>query len=196
MTTQKATSDDPLLDLVMRSQDDDQRAFAELVVQTQEGVYNLAYNILGNRQEAEDMTQEIYLRVWQALPSFRGESKFTTWLYRIATNACLNRRRYLRPQLSLVDEPDTLDDLIAPQKDALVTTIEHERQAFLWEAVRALPEKYRLVITLFYRQELTYKEVAEVLSLPLGTVKAHLNRARRALAQRLRMAEEVKDVAL
>jgi len=180
----------------MRSQRGDRGAFAELVTRTQEGVYNLAYSMLGNQEEAEDMTQEAYLRVWRALPEFRGDSKFTTWLFRVVTNVCLNRRRYLRSRLSVLDEWESFEELAARQKDVDAATIEKERKLSLWAAVAALPEKYRMVITLFYQQELSYREVAEALSLPLGTVKAHLNRARHALAERLKVAQEVQNAAL
>ena len=190
------TKDDPLSDLVSHSKQGDQAAFRELVTATQTGVYNLAYQIMGNPQEAEDMTQEIYVRVWRALEGFRGQSKFTTWLHRVALNACLNRQRKLRARLHIVDNDEALANLPAPEIDPAAETIAKQRRTFLWESVARLPQKYRVVITLFYQQERSYREIAQMLSLPLGTVKAHLNRARQALANHLRLEHEAGDVYL
>jgi RNA polymerase sigma-70 factor (ECF subfamily) len=184
--------DDPHADLVARAQRGDQKAFAELVQETQSRVYSLAYRILNNHQEAEDASQEVYLRAWRALPEFRGDSKFTTWLYRVATNTCLNHRRDLRRSFRVVDD----EDLLARQESACdgpaAAVIKRDYCSFIWAAVEHLPAKYRTVIALFYQQGLSYDEIAGTLSLPLGTVKSHLSRARRALAKRLR-PEEVED---
>lgn len=136
------------------------------------------------------MTQEVFIRAWRALPSFRGDSSFSTWLYRIAVNTCLNRRRQLRSQLQVVDSEPVLERIQESYGDPIRTTIENERNERLWAAVDALPTKYRLVISLFYQQQMSYREIAEMFSLPLGTVKAHLNRARRLLAATLREARE------
>ena len=176
---------DPLSELIARCQCGDTMAFATLMVATQNGVYSLAYNVLRNHEEAQDMTQEIYLRAWRALPGFRGEARFSTWLYRIAINACLNRRRQLRGQLAVVDAEDALLNLATPELDPAAEMIANQRNEALWAAVDRLPQKYQLVITLFYQQQMSYQEVAQMLSLPLGTIKAHLNRAREALARSL-----------
>ena len=194
---------DDLSDLVARAQTGDEAAFAALVAATQGLVYNLALSILRDHQEAEDVTQDVYLRVWNALPDFRGEAKFTTWLYRIGTNLSLNRRRHLRTRLRIVDAEDALDELASHQEGPAAKADRADERAWLWGMVDRLPSKYRLVITMFYQQELSYKEVAETLALPLGTVKAHLNRARSALAKALTAREtvmsmepEVADVAV
>jgi len=187
---------DPYGDLVDRSRCGDTAAFARLVEETQGRVYNLAYGVLGNHEEAQDVSQEIYLRVWQSLPRFRGDAKFSTWLYRVGINTCLNRRRQLRSQLAVVDGDKALQRYAAPSGDPLGATIEKERREALWAVVDQLPSKYRLVIILFYQHQLAYREIADLLSLPLGTVKAHLNRARRALAERICLAQEARDVRL
>jgi RNA polymerase sigma-70 factor, ECF subfamily len=184
---------EPTPELLVRCQQGDTLAFARLMADTQVGVYSLAYNVLRNHEEAQDMTQEVYLRVWRALPGFRSESRFTTWLYRIAVNTCLNRRRQLRVQLNVLDTEDALDKLVAPDPDPLLETVSNQRNASLWAIVDRLPPKYRLVITLFYQQQMSYQEIAQVLSLPVGTVKVHLNRAREALARSLPMEWEAQD---
>ncbi|NLD73375.1 MAG: sigma-70 family RNA polymerase sigma factor [Chloroflexi bacterium] len=187
---------EPPEDVLRRARQGDVLAFADLVRETEQGVYNIAYGVLGNPQEAQDMAQEVYLRVWRSLSSFRGESAFGTWLYRITVNTCLNRRRQLRALLNRVEDDGALERLPSPGIDPLAATVRRERQEFLWSLVDQLPPNYRLVITLFYRQQLSYAEIADVLLVPLGTVKAHLNRARRALAQRLSQESEKTNAVL
>jgi RNA polymerase sigma-70 factor (ECF subfamily) len=172
---------DPLEPWVARARAGDQHAFGEIMRATQTQVYNLAYQILRNPQEAEDLAQQAYLRAWRALPGFRGESKFTTWLYRITTNACLNRRRQIGRTVDLDDTG--LAMLPDPQPQPEVTALERLEQADLWRAVAQLPDRYRTVLTLFYQTQLSYQDIATALALPLGTVKAQLNRARSALAK-------------
>ncbi len=176
-----------MADLVARAQVGDGDALAQLILQTEQRVYNLAYRILQNRQEAEDMAQEIYLKVWRALPSFRGEAKFTTWLHAIATHASLNRLRKLkREPVVLADTEESLERLLARDADGTGSELEPGDRTYVWQQVRRLPVKYALVLTLFYQQQLSYEEITQVLGLPLGTVKAQLNRARLALARSLK----------
>jgi len=177
----KRKETDSLADLASRHQKGDPSAFARLIASTQQRVYNLAYQILGHRQEAEDLTQEVYLRVWRALSSFRGEAKLSTWLYRITVNACLNRRRKLREELYRADD-SSLEQIAAHETDPMKAIMAAEEKVALWSAVNQLPAKYRVVITLFYQEQQSYKEIARVLSVPVSTVKARLNRARRLLA--------------
>lgn len=173
---------DPLCDLVARAQRGDRAAFEELVKQTYQRVYNLAYHMMPNAQEAEDLTQEVYLRAWRALPEFRGEAQFSTWLYRITLNTALNYQRTLRGHQQAANAAETLVHFDAPQADPADAAALQDRNARLWAAVKRLAQKYRIVLALFYQHELSYTEIAEVLGLPIGTVKAQLNRARRALA--------------
>jgi RNA polymerase sigma-70 factor (ECF subfamily) len=179
---------DPMADLVARAQHGEGEALTQIIRETQQRVYNLAYRILQNRQEAEDLAQEIYLRVWRALPAFRGESKFTTWLHVIATNACLNRRRKLRRELVVeFDTDDALERMLSNEGTPEVPQgLEPDEPAYIWNQVQRLPPHYALVLTLYYQQQLSYDEIAETLDRPLGTIKAQLNRARRALARNLR----------
>jgi len=189
-STGEGAVDDPLADLVERCRCGDMAAFERVVAETQSGVYNLAYSVLGNHEEAEDVTQEVYLRVWRSLPDFRGDARFTTWLYRVAVNSSLNRRRKLKGWVEAVEDDGVLERLPSSAVDPAAAAIEEERNRALWAAVRRLPEKYRVVITLFYRQQLTYEEMADVLAMPLGTIKAQLNRARQALAGMLHVGQE------
>ena len=176
--------------LVKRAQQGDQEAFAELVIRHQRYVYNLAYRLLRDTDEAEDLAQEAFLRAWRGLGGFRGEAKFTTWLYRVVTNLCYNRLNGLRRQLVDVNADD-VDLLASPSdEDPPMAAEAAERRAFLHRQIAALPDKYQLVITLFYLQEFSYQEIAQVLDLPLGTVKTHLYRARERLKQQLQASEE------
>jgi RNA polymerase sigma-70 factor (ECF subfamily) len=174
--------------LARRAQRGDQEAFAILVTRHQRYVYNLAYRLLRDPQEAEDLAQEAFLRAWRGMDGFRGDSKFTTWLYRIVTNLCYNRLPKLRRQLEETDAEglEAYPSPSAPDPPALVEAA--ERRAFLHRQIASLPEKYRLVITLFYLQELSYEEIAGVLDLPLGTVKTHLFRARERLQRQIGQA--------
>ena len=173
-----------------RAQRGDTEAFAALVAEHERFVYNLALRALGDQAEAEDVSQEAFVRAWQALPNFRGQAQFRTWLYRIVTNLCYNRLPRLRRDLTaLGDEaaeavPDeTLADPAGELED-------EERRAFLHRQIEALPESYRLLVTLRFQQELSYDEIASVLSLPLGTVKTGLFRARARLRAALHDYEE------
>jgi RNA polymerase sigma-70 factor, ECF subfamily len=170
-------------ELIARCQKGDSAAFDELVTATQNIVFNMAFRILGNREDAQDTAQEVYLRVWRGLPAFRADSKFSTWLYRVVVNACLNRKRQLRGQLQLVDSEAIWELLPEPSPEPLRVALRSEQNARIWSAVDSLDAKYRLVITLFYQEEMAYQEIASLLILPIGTVKAHLNRARVALAK-------------
>jgi len=172
-------------ELVNRCQAGDPTAFDELVTLTQNSVYNLAYRVLGDKEDAQDAAQEAYVRIWQGLPAFRSESKFSTWLYRVVINTCLNRQRQLRRQLQVVESDIILETIQDPGPEPLKQTLEHDISGRIWKAVESLDSKYRLVITLFYQEEMSYSEIAGLLTLPIGTVKAHLNRARVALARSL-----------
>jgi len=117
-------------------------------------------------------------------PSFRGRAKFTTWLYRIVYNLCVNRLGALRQ--GLLDEAEfDLDTAVSEDWNPVQAYDEKERREFLHRQIEALPEKYRLVITLYHLQGFSYEEIAEVLGLPMGTVKTHLFRARAMLKERL-----------
>lgn len=167
--------------LAERAQRGDQAAFATLVTRHQRYVYTLAYRLLRDPQEAEDLSQEAFLRAWRGIAGYRGEAQFTTWLYRIVTNLCYNRLPGLRRQLVQVGT-DRLERAPAPARHNPQVQVEAgERRARVLRAIEALPDKYRLVVTLFYLQDQSYQEIAAVLDLPLGTVKTHLYRARERL---------------
>jgi RNA polymerase sigma-70 factor (ECF subfamily) len=175
-------------ELVARARQGDEAAFEQLVLRHQRYAFNLAYRVLGDYAEAEDVTQEAFVRVWRGLSGFRGQARFTTWLYRIVHNLCLNRLPGLRREL-LQTEP--LEEMLANPDPSPADLFDvRERLAFLHAQLDRLPEKYRLVLTLRYLQHLSYAEVAAALDVPMGTVKTHIHRARRLLRERLRQWEE------
>ena len=176
-------------ELVRLAQGGDSAAFGQLIAEHQTFLFNLAYRALGDRQEAEDVTQEAFVRAWIALPRFRGQAQFRTWLYRIATNLCYNRLPKLRRDLAALGEADEAAVRDEPFADPARRVEAKEQRAFLHKEIEALPESYRVVIVLRYQRELSYEEIANVLDLPLGTVKTGLFRARAKLREALRRYE-------
>jgi len=179
---------DTELALIQRAQQGDQEAFAVLVGEHQRYVYNLALRVVKDEEEALDLAQETFVRAWTALPNFRGQSQFRTWLYRIVTNLCYNRLPNLRRFLN-----DLGDDIIAEISetnnsfDNPAHGLEsRELRSYLHKAIDGLDENYRLLISLRYQNELSYEEIASTLNLPLGTVKTGLFRAK----EKLRLALE------
>ena len=171
--------------LVRRAQAGDQQAFADLVEAHQQFVYNLALRSLSDPQEAQDIAQEAFVRAWQGLPRFRGQSQFRTWLYRIVTNLCYNRLPRLRSELDALGEDQVLNIPAESQPDPLSRLEDAEQLHFLHQQIEALPESQRLLVSLRFQQDLSYAEIAEVVSMPIGTVKTGLFRARERLRQAL-----------
>jgi RNA polymerase sigma-70 factor (ECF subfamily) len=178
--------------LIQRAQKGDQEAFAVLVTEHQRYVFNLAVRVLKNEEEALDLAQETFVRAWTALPNFRGQSQFRTWLYRIVTNLCYNRLPNLRRSLNELG-----DDVIAeiPETDLTFDNPAHglesrELRSYLHHAIDLLDEHYRMLISLRYQNELSYEEIATMLNLPLGTVKTGLFRAKEQLRRSLETYQE------
>ncbi len=170
-------------ELVRRAQAGETQAFAELVMEHQHFVYNLALRSLGNAQEAEDVAQEALVRAWLALPRFRGQSRFQTWLYRIVVNLCFTRLPRLKRELEALGEEQALDLPSESFSDPAVGLERAEERAFLHRQIETLPESYRLLVSLRFQQELSYQEIAAVVNLPLGTVKVGIFRARQRLRE-------------
>lgn len=177
---------DPDPTLLERCQNKDADAFAQLVAEQQDYVYTLARRVLRDPEDAAELTQDVFLNVWNGLPFFRRESRFRTWLYRIVVNHCLNRLRRTRRERGTIQLSEYLAGrLVDTHNDPHTAAWKEERRVFIWSQVDRLPKRYRLVLTLFYQQELSCAEIAELLGMPVGTVKTHLYRARAALADTL-----------
>jgi RNA polymerase sigma-70 factor, ECF subfamily len=173
--------------LVQASQQGDQDAFASLVQRHQRRVFNLVLCMLQDSEEASEITQEAFLAAWLGLPSFRGEARFATWLYRIAYNCALKQleRRKRRRLLLAAMEAEQILEEVNKQKQTEDILELRARQAIVREQLEKLPTKYRIVLILRHLQEMTYEEMADILSLPIGTLKTHLFRARHLLKERV-----------
>jgi RNA polymerase sigma-70 factor, ECF subfamily len=174
-------------DLVAMTLEGNPQAFASLVERYDRAVYHLAYRTLRDVEEARDATQEAFFKAFRSLRTFRPEAKFSTWIFAITYHACCDRlnrqKRYASDEL-----PDRADPAPGPE----LRVIELDEAARLRAAINALPEKYRVVVTLFHLQGKHYEEIAGVLGLPMGTVKTHLFRAKEQL-RRLLSGMEVTE---
>lgn len=161
-----------------------------LVDQHQNYIYNLAMRVLKDENEALDLTQETFVRAWTALPNFRGQSQFRTWLYRITTNLCYNHLPTLRRSLNELGD-DMLEELPGINFDNPAREFESdEMRAHLHQAIDELDANYKLLITLRYQNEFSYDEIASTLNLPLGTVKTGIYRAKEQLRKVLAQLED------
>ncbi len=170
----------------------DQNAFAEIVEIYKDKVFQLCYRMLGNRHEAEDIAQEAFIRAYTNIQSFNQDLKFSTWLYRIATNLSIDRIRKKKPDYYLDAEVSGTDGLTMYSNVAADEALPEEEleRLELHETIQGeilkLPEKYRTVIVLKYIDELPLKEISKILDLPIGTVKTRIHRGREALRNQLR----------
>jgi RNA polymerase sigma-70 factor (ECF subfamily) len=176
---------------VRQAQKGDKQAFCELVILHQTFVYNLALRASGNAQEAQDLTQEAFLKAWLSLPRFRLEARFRTWLYRIVINLCYNRHPHLKRELESLTIDESLDlpgtNVEADPLQAMEIT---QQRLLLHQKIAQLPATYRMLIQLRYHQELSYDEIAQIMDMPLGTVKTGLFRAHAQLRTFLVMQNE------
>jgi RNA polymerase sigma factor (sigma-70 family) len=184
----------PLLsdqDLVTKICRGETRRFGELIDRYQRLVVHIVYRMTNDRQVSEDLTQEIFIKVYDSLAGFRFDSKLSTWISRIAYNTCINYLRKEKP-LSLEDLPENRDTgewLVSPDRPDEFT--EHNDQSrYIMELIKQLPAVYRAIVTMFHLQEMSYREIAEVVDMPEGTVKSYLFRARKILREHLVAAEE------
>lgn len=170
----------------------DQVAYRAILKKYHDQVYNLLYRMVHDKDEVEDLTQEAFIKAFNSLKNFNEEFAFSTWLYKIATNNCIDYIRKKKLATFSIDKPieskdgeysfEIPDSTYEPDK----TLIAGQRTKILEEAVNALPEKYRQVILMRHTEDMDYQEIADALKLPLGTVKAHIFRAREILHKRLR----------
>jgi len=186
------SADENDAELVVASQGGDQDAFAQLVQRHQRRVFNLVFRMLQQYDEANEVTQETFLAAWQGLSSFRGDARFSTWLYRIAYNCCLKQLEQRKKDKALnaaIQAEHLLDHADKEERASTVLDI-HDYQNLVREHLSMLPAKYGVVLVLRHLQEMTYEEMAEILTIPIGTIKTHLFRARNLLKERLETFEQ------
>ncbi len=172
-----APEDARLVAAVLRG---DKEAFATLVRRYDRPVYHLAYRTLRDAEEARDVAQEAFFKAFRSMRTFRPDAKFSTWIFSITYHACcdrLNRRK----RFSVEELPERADT--APGPEHRVIALDEAQR--LRDAIDALPEKYRAVVTLYHLQGQQYDEIAAILGLPMGTVKTHLFRAKEQLRRLL-----------
>jgi len=180
--------------LIRRCQEGDELAIAALVRRYQNYVYRLCYLIMRSEQDAEDMTQETFIRAFRALPRFetRADASFEAWLYRIAVNRCRSRMR--RKWYQVLPWPNPAPPIIAnsemqPDEQALRS----EQRNEVLEAITSLGERHRLVVLLRYYAGFSNEEIAQTLDIPSGTVRSRLHTARQRLKRLLIAKEEQQD---
>jgi len=169
----------------------DQQAFAELVSLYQDKLFHMSYRMLNSRQEAEDVVQDTFLRVYKNLDRYDLSMKFSTWIYRIATNLCIDRLRRRRPTYSLdaeSSEHEGLDgysmlpsDNITPESELIIT----DTQRIIREAMEGLPPKYKSIMILRYIRDLSLQEISEIVDMPVTTIKTRVHRGRDLLRKKL-----------
>lgn len=185
--------------LIRRLRRGDEQAFATIVRTYQSRVFNMVFRMVGSREEAEDVAQDVFVTVFQSIDSFRGESKFSTWLYRVTVNHCKNRLKYLKRRRKHLGRP--LDEIAEaelargsgdhqagyhaniPRPDEQVSG--HQMERLIQREIAALDEEHRVLVVLRDIQGLSYQEIVEVTGLNIGTIKSRLHRARLALKEAL-----------
>lgn len=169
-----------------------QKAYAEIVARYRMQIFNLIQRMVRKRDEAEDLTQETFIKAFNALPSFNAEYAFSTWLYKIAVNNCIDHFRKKRLKTYPLDNPIPVKDgelqREFPDHDGTPDSglMERERQTQIQSAIDSLPEKYRQAIMLRHAHDKSYEEIALELHIPIGTVKVRIFRAREMLKKKLR----------
>jgi RNA polymerase sigma-70 factor (ECF subfamily) len=184
---------DPERALLRRLRARDEAAFRDLIAEQRDRVFNITYRMLGNRAEAEDVAQEVFITVFKTIETFREESKFSTWLYRVTVNHCKNRIKYLARRHER--DRDELDEtsraangategpMPAIQADRALQGVQMEQ--ILQQAIANLDDDQRIVIVLRDVEDLSIEEICEITGLPDGTVKSRLHRGRLALRKKL-----------
>lgn len=169
--------------LVRKAQEGDTRAFAELVLAHQQFAFHVALRALNNSQDAEDVVQDAFVKVWKSLKSFRHDSRFRTWLYRIVMNLCYNQLPKLRKDINTLDPDSIYPELMDTNlnMDPVICLEGKETLTFIQQQIKSLPDQYRIMLLLRYQQGCSYAEISEILDVPLGTVKTGIFRARERL---------------
>ena len=185
-------------ELIERCKKGDIDAFDQLIRSYEKRVYNFAYHMAQNQAQAEDVMQEAFIRVFNSIHTFRGEANFSTWLFKIVTNVFLDERKRAKSRQTV-----PLDEFIELEEDTVTRQIEdtgptpdvvvqtRERDQLLKDAIQTLPEYQRAMVVFYHFQGKSYEEIADIMNLPIGTVKSRLNRARLALKEKLGAMREL-----
>lgn len=189
MENEKRQEDKRLIEQALQG---NEKAFELLLKKYRNLVFSIMLKMVRNKQEAEDLTQEAFMKAFSSLSTFNDEFAFSTWLMKIASNNCIDFLRKRKLKTYSIHEPinykDEKIEIDIPDHDAGPERIliQSERSRMIEEAINELPERYRYVVILRHKEEKTYEEIAEIMNLPLGTVKAQIFRAREILNKKLR----------
>lgn len=196
LTTSRARSMDPDATLIARAKDGDTAAFRQIFLRHRDKVSRIVYRMIGPSPDVEDVVQDVFLNVFRSLPSFRGDSKFSTWLYRLATNVTRMhlRRGRSRPKFSDVDVPEAPSDDAPPQVTPDLQVERAERVRALYRLLDELSEKKREVLVMHDLEGVPAKEIAEHLDIPVLTVRTRLFYARKDLYARLAAEPSLQGV--
>ncbi len=176
--------------LVKKSQKGDTRAFELLVTMYQDRIYALSYQLTGNHADAQDLAQNVFIKAYRALPGFRNEADFGTWLHRITVNLSINERRKKKPEVHLDNPVQTLEGemprLVASDAETPEEAYENkEFRDIVQSALKQLSPEHRTVLVLREVQGFSYDEIANMLDCSLGTVKSRINRGRQTLKEKI-----------
>ena len=164
----------------------DSGAFSAIVEKYQDMVYRTAFRMVGNAVDAQDLSQEAFLRIWRNLSSFSGDSAFSTWLYRVTTNLCIDFLRGQKKTVSLtLMQEEAQWDMEDPQPSPEAQLLVREQQLAIQTAMEALEPEARQILILRAVDACSYEEIGEILQMPVGTVKSRLSRARSQLRKKL-----------
>jgi RNA polymerase sigma-70 factor, ECF subfamily len=179
---------EPVETLIQRALRGDQRAWEEIVRQYWRRVFNVAYKFVGRHDEAEDLTQDIFLKIFKSLDTFDRRANFQTWLISVSRNLCIDHYRSVRKEREVIDRHADASDLSPVSHDPgpIAALEQHDRVVLLRQALGGLPETLRSAVIMRDLQELSYQEIADRLKLPEGTVKSRINRGRTELARQVR----------
>jgi len=186
-------------DLIKKSQQGDQKAFEQLIIKYEKKVYTIAYRMMGNHEDASDLAQEAFIKVFRSIKSFRGEASFSTWIYHVVANVCRDQLRKQKVKVNSLDEPVAYEgerlekQLQDSGKSPEEKLEENELKAYLQRLINQLPDEYRLVLVLREFMDFSYEEIAGELNITMGTVKSRLNRARTILKNKL-LAEREQNL--
>jgi RNA polymerase sigma factor (sigma-70 family) len=196
MTANLVAPQPPGIDLLIeKCLDGDQAAWEQIVRQHWRKVFNVAYKFVGSHEQAEDLAQEIFLKIFRSLDTFDRRANFQTWLISVSRNLCIDHYRSVRKERQTISRDVAAEDLspAAATASPLAALENRDLAASLRQALQALPQSLRVAVLLRDLQELSYLEIAERLGLPEGTVKSRINRGRRELARQiLRLRDEAE----
>lgn len=174
----------------------DREAFNALVTKYQKQVFNIAYGMLSDYEDASDASQEVFVKVYRSIASFKGQASFSTWLYRICSNVCNDmlrkrQRRVISVSIDGDDDENPAAHLPSGEPTPAERLEQNERQKAVREAINSLRKEYREIIVYSDMEQLSYEEISKILRCPVGTVKSRLNRARNNLRKKLSEKREL-----